>query len=85
MIKKQALNPKRMFYIMIGGVLLIGGLGIGGVFVGTNFLQRQTDSLVALKLQYRIPEENQSALKQAKADIDKYSELGKTARGNFWD
>lgn len=80
MIKKPLLNPKRMFYGMVGLVVLTSGAGIGAAVLGNNFLQKQSNKLVALKLEYRIPEENQSALKKAKADIEKYTPLGKTAK-----
>lgn len=80
MTKKQLLNPQRMFYIMIGTVVITSGLAGGSVILGSSFLQKQSSKLVSLKLQYRVPEENRTALKRAKSDIEKYSELGKTAK-----
>jgi hypothetical protein len=80
MIKKNILNSQRIFYLMIGLVILSVGLSIMSVIVCTNFLQQKSNQLVDLKLQYRVPEENQASLKQAKMDIEKYTELGKTAK-----
>ncbi len=80
MIKKQLLNPQRMFYLMIGMVVITAGLAVGSVVLGNSFLQKQSRKLVALKLQYRVPEENRASLKRAKSDIEKYSDLGKTAK-----
>jgi hypothetical protein len=65
---------------MIGLLALVAGLSVVSVWAGNTFLQKQSDRLVALKLEYRVPEENQAALRQAKLDIEKYSELGATAK-----
>ncbi|GAC1387673.1 MAG: hypothetical protein NVS1B7_0110 [Candidatus Saccharimonadales bacterium] len=73
------LNAKRVYFIMIGTSVLLLAAGIGMTLVSNSFLQKKSNNLVFLKLQYRVPEENQAVLKQAKADIQKYSSLQKTA------
>ena len=65
---------------MIAGILFSLVLGVAGVIYGNKFLQQQSDKLLDLKLQYRVPEENQTALKHAKTDIQKYTQLGQTAK-----
>jgi hypothetical protein len=79
-MKQSPLNSRRVFFLMIGALVVVISLGIAILVIGNSFLQKQSNKLVDLKLQYRIPEANQTALKQAKADIQKYTELKNIAK-----
>jgi hypothetical protein len=74
------MNSKRVFYIMLGLLILLGGLGIGGAVMGSKMLKKEADKLVSLKLDNRVLEEQQISLGQAKKDIEKYAELEQIAK-----
>jgi hypothetical protein len=69
------MNSKRVFYIMIGLLILLASVGIGGVVLGDKMLKKQSDKLVALKLDNKVLDEQQTELLQAKKDVEKYSSL----------
>lgn len=74
------MNSKRVYYLMIGGiVLLVGGL-FTTVYFGNKLLSAKSQKLVSLKLDNRILDEQQTALTQANKDIEKYTELDKIAK-----
>ena len=75
-----SLSPKRVFILMIGGVLVTVVVGIGSIVLGNSFLQKQSDKLVNAKLNYQVPDASRTALKQAKADITKYNDLKNIAK-----
>lgn len=79
-MKRQTLNPKRVYYLMIVSLVLVAILGIASLYFANSILQKQTNKLISLKLQYKIPEADQNALQLAKADIVKYSDLMNTAK-----
>lgn len=74
------MNAKRVFFIMVGGIVLLSCLGIGGVVLGNSVLQKQGLKLLDLKLQNKVLDEEQTALLQANKDIKKYAELEKIAK-----
>ncbi len=74
------MNSKKVFFVMIGIVILLSGAGIASVYVGNNLLQKKSAKLVELKLEDRLLEEQQVALVQANKDIQKYAELEKIAK-----
>jgi hypothetical protein len=73
------MSSKRVFFIMIGALVLSFGLLVAGVVVGDGFLRKRSGDLTALKLENRILDEQQLSLIQANKDIQKYAELEKTA------
>lgn len=74
------MTPKRVYWVMIGvNVLLALGI-IGSVVLGDKMLKKQSDTIVAQKLESAILEKEQTSLTQAKQDLEKYAELKKIAR-----
>lgn len=69
------MTAKKVFYAMLGVIILVTALTIGGLVVGVSMLQKKSAELVELKLQDRLIEEQELALVRAKADIAKYEEL----------
>lgn len=69
------MNSKRVFYVMLGVVVLMFILVISTIVLGDRFLSKQSAKLVSLKLDNEVIEAQSSALAQAKKDIEKYSEL----------
>ena len=69
------MNSKRVFFIMIGLVVVMFVLVVAAVVMGDKFLSKQSDKLVGLKLENEVIETQAASLAQAKKDIDKYSEL----------
>lgn len=73
------LTPKRMFYAMGGlTVLLLCGV-VAAVVVGNLWLQKQSNSLKAVKLNSRLIDEQQAAVINANKDIQKYADLEQVA------
>lgn len=69
------MTPKRIFYLMIGIVVLLG-LGVGGaVYVGNNMLVKQSTKLQDAKLDSQVVQQLQTSLVQAKQAIQKYADL----------
>lgn len=65
---------------MIGLIVLLAGLIIGAVVMGDSMLQKKSGQLLNLKIDNRTLEEQQVSLVQAKKDIEKYSDLERTAK-----
>jgi hypothetical protein len=74
------MNSKKVFFVMIGIVVLMSGLVVGAVVVGDTVLRKQSEKLVALKLDTDVVETQQTALVQAKKDVEKYAELESIAK-----
>lgn len=74
------MNAKKVYYIMVGVLALLVGLGAAGIVVSNKLLQKKSDQLVELKLEDRLLEEQQLALIQANKDIEKYADLEKIAK-----
>jgi hypothetical protein len=73
------MNSKRVYFIMIGALVLSFGLLIGAVVFGDSLLKKKSSDLMGLKLENRVLDEQQVSLIQANKDIQKYAELEKTA------
>ncbi len=71
---------KKIFFVMIGALGLTAGLVVATAVIGDNFLHKQSNRLVSLRLDDQVIEAQQTALIQAKKDIQKYSELAATAK-----
>src|SRR5579871_1342468 len=69
------MSSRLSYYIMVGLLVLVSAGIIAGTVFGDYMLQQQTNKLVALKLDSKILDEQQSALIQANKDIAKYSSL----------
>lgn len=69
------MNSKRMFYVMAAVTSLVAILVIGSLVLGSKLLGKQSDKLVALKLENRVLDEQDQAIVQANKDIEKYKDL----------
>ncbi len=74
------MNSKRMFFVMIGLVVLLSVLAVVSVVGGNTFLQKQAAQLTDLKLQTRVLDEQQTSLIQANKDLQKYRDLQDIAK-----
>lgn len=74
------MTPKRYFYLQVAVFLLLIALIIGGAVGGNIILQNQSRELSALKVESAAIDMKQSALIQAKKDVERYSELDAIAR-----
>jgi hypothetical protein len=73
-------NARKVYYLLLGSLVLGVIIAIATVVLGNAMLKKQAQSLLDIKLQNRVLDEQQTALKQAGKDIDKYAELEKTAK-----
>jgi hypothetical protein len=74
------MNSKRIFFVMIG-VLVILVLGtIGSAYVANTMLEKQAATLKNLKLLSQVNDQEEISLTQAKKDIKKYDELQQIAK-----
>lgn len=74
------MNSRKVYFAMIGILVLLGGVLLATVVIGNNHLKRQSDKLVAAKLDQQSLNEQQTALIKAKKDLEKYSDLLSIAR-----
>lgn len=74
------MTSKRLYYILIVFLLILGGLTVASVYFGNQLLQKKTDELTELKVESLAIEEQQRSLVQAKKDIQTYSELESIAK-----
>ncbi len=73
------MNSKRVYYGMLGLVIILVIANFGAVYLGNSLLQKKSKDLVEVKLNSQVLEGQQDSIKQAKQDIDKYSDLYKIA------
>lgn len=76
---KSFFNAKGLYFVMIGLLFILTSLIVASVYFGNKFLTKKTATLVELKLESKSLDEQQQALIQARKDIDRYSDLEKTA------
>ncbi len=74
------MNSKRVFFIMVGVIGLLGILTVASVAVGNSLLKKRANKLMAAKLDNRTFEEQQLSLAQAKKDVEKYQDLERIAK-----
>lgn len=74
------MTNKRYFFVQVGVFVLLVGLIIGGVVGANILLQKQSNKLMSLRLESATVEMQQSALVQAKKDVERYNELDKIAK-----
>jgi len=74
------MNAKKVNFILIGVIILLGLAGAGSVVLGNVSLQKKSQQLVGLKLNNRILNEQQLALQTAKKNIEKYADLEQIAK-----
>lgn len=74
------MTPKRIYWVMLGVNLLLTLSIIGCVVLGDAMLKKQSDTIIAQKLESAVLEKEQLALNQAKQDLENYAELQKIAK-----
>ena len=73
------MNAKRAFYVLMGSLVVLVGLGVGAIVFGNKSLAAKTNKLVDLKLQATVLNDQETALKKAQAEVKKYSDLNTIA------
>ena len=74
------MNSKKVFFVMIGLLSLLGIMLITTVVAGDKLLRKQSDKLASLKLEDQVIEMQQASLVQANKDLQKYAELKSIAK-----
>jgi hypothetical protein len=74
------MNSKKVFYLNVGLLTLLGIGIILSAYFSYTLLSSESNKLVDTKLQSRILDEQQTALRQAKNNIEKFSELNEISR-----
>jgi hypothetical protein len=65
-------GTKKIYFLMIAVLVILAGMTVGAVVLGSKLLQKKGDELMAQKLDNATLESRQAALKKAKQDIRKY-------------
>ncbi|MEO8862790.1 MAG: hypothetical protein ABI354_00505, partial [Candidatus Saccharimonadales bacterium] len=74
------MNSKKVFYGMLGAIVLLSALIIATTVMGDKILHKQSEKLVSLKLDNEVIDAQQTSLAQAKKDIKKYNGLKDLAK-----
>ncbi len=74
------MSPKRVYFAMIGTLLLFGMLFVASIVLGNQQFEKQSNRLLELKIDTRTLDEQQTSLIQAKKDIEKYADLHNIAK-----
>lgn len=74
------MNSKKVFFGMLGLLVLLVGGAIGLVFLGDTMLKKESNKLVEQRLESRLLDEQQAALVRANREIEGYEELEKTVK-----
>ena len=74
------MTSKKLFFILIGILVLLAAITGGGVYLGNNFLKERTQEIVSLKAQSLALDEQQRSLVKAKQDINVHSDLENIAK-----
>lgn len=74
------MNSKRVFFIMIGVLVILLFGTVGSAYVANHMLEKQAVTLKGLKLLAQVNDQEKISLTQAKKDIVKYNELQQIAK-----
>lgn len=74
------MNSKRMFYVMVAGLVVLILAVLGSAYAGNMLLERQAKTLGDLKLHSQVLSTEQISLAKAKKDIAKYESLNTIAQ-----
>ena len=69
------MNSKRLYQLLIGAIIGIGGLGVASVYYGQGLLTSKSTELDTLKVKRAALEEQERSLVQAKSEITEYELL----------
>lgn len=74
------MNSRRMYYGMITLLFLLVLTTFSTVIVGNDYLKKQSEKLVAVKIDQQSLNEQQTALIKAKKDLQRYQDLGQVVK-----
>lgn len=74
------MSSKKVYFMLLAGVLLLFAAIAGSVYGADVLLQKQSDKLISLKTKDQALDQKQTALKKGKQDIAKYDELDQIAK-----
>lgn len=74
------MTARRYFLILSATFIVMIGLIIGGTVGGNTLLKKRSAQLSELRIENSAIERQQTALLQAKKDVERYSELEKTVK-----
>jgi hypothetical protein len=74
------MNSKRVYFVMLGIIVLLIAALLGGSYGIDTLLQKQSKKLVGLKLESQTLDQEQTSLTKAKQDVQKYGDLEKIAK-----
>lgn len=74
------MNSRKIFFVMAGIIGLLSLLAIAAVVLGDSILRKQSNKLMNLKVESKVIEAQQTALVQAKKDLEIYSDLEAVAK-----
>ncbi|HEX3568163.1 MAG TPA: hypothetical protein VHT70_00615 [Candidatus Saccharimonadales bacterium] len=74
------MNSKRVYFLMVGLLVLLGVALLGGAYGANALLQQRAKKLTDLKLQEQAVGQQQLSLAKAKQDIQQYASLEKIAQ-----
>lgn len=69
------MNSKRLFYGLVGALMIAAALFAGSVYLGWKHLDKQTSKLSDLKVEASVLQDTQRSLAKAKKDIVTYSDI----------
>jgi hypothetical protein len=73
-------NTKKVYYGLLGTLILVFVMAVGGTLYGTSALKKTGDELLDLKLQNAVLDKEEVSLAQAKKSVNQYSQLEKIAK-----
>lgn len=74
------MSTKRLYYLMIAITALLSVGILGATILGLNILKSHSNSLLEVKLESQVLENQQANLLKSKKAIEKYSELNEIAK-----
>lgn len=74
------MNSKKVFFGMLGLVIILGLLVVGLLVLGDQLLARESKKLVDLRLEAHLLDQQQASLLKAQKDIEEYADLEKTVQ-----
>lgn len=74
------MNSKRLYFALIGSLVLLFVALVGGTVQVNKYLSKQASDLTALKARSMALSQEQTSLAKAKKDIKQYTDLNKVTR-----
>jgi hypothetical protein len=73
------LDPKKLYFVLVGTIAFLAILSTGGVVLSNNVLSQKNQKLTELKLENEVLARQKQDVATAKANLAKYDELNKIA------